>query len=371
MGRIRAGMMLGVLLLPLLLPAVAAQSSWRADGWLTVPVVGPHRLDHGDEFACAGMPGRDVFEDTDVIEECRTYLMDNIAASRWGEAPLSFGLNGPDGLEAEGEALATALAAVQEAGFEVIGDADYGAHGAGFTNIIRAGGSLEKNIASIEMIEAAAADEYVNLYWEARIEDLNVRKDGDVLGWVEGQPFWFTTWGEYHTQSLATFELVESNATHLVVEVGASPTSWSMPLSFSLESAASSVSFENGTEMPSFTLSNRSLDVGHRTTANMTYVSAFPGSRIIIETNVSQTPTPANFNGLTPFMATGHQTDDLFEWSSPFQDSSIRFTWLILPQARPLPSIILPFLAIILIIAIPVAIHLTVKKDRDSRDSTN
>ena len=29
--------------------------------------------------------------------------------------------------------------------------------------------------------------------WIAEMEDLNVRRDRDVVAWIDEQPFWFTT----------------------------------------------------------------------------------------------------------------------------------------------------------------------------------
>ena len=71
------------------------------------------------------------------------------------------------------------------------------------------------------------------------------------------------------------------------------------------------------------------------------------------------------FNNFTPFMAVGHHTTDLFEWSSPFQESPLRFTWLIEPQPELQPSWILPMLAVLVILAAPVAIQYTLKHDKD------
>ena len=52
-----------------------------------------------------------------------------------------------------------------------------------------------------------------------------------------------------------------------------------------------------------------------------------------------------NFNGMTPFIVFGHHVVDLFEWSSGFKDSSIRFTWLIEPRSVTQMDWILPIVA--------------------------
>ena len=64
-------------------------------------------------------------------------------------------------------------------------------------------------------------------------------------------------------------------------------------------------------------------------------------------------------------MAVGHHTVDLFEWSSPFQESPLRFTWLVEPQPDIEPSWILPMLAVLIILAAPVAIRYTLKHDQE------
>ena len=70
------------------------------------------------------------------------------------------------------------------------------------------------------------------------------------------------------------------------------------------------------------------------------------------------------FNNFTPFMAVGHHTTDLFEWSSPFQDSPLRFTWLIEPQADIEPSWILPMLAVLIVLIAPIAVYATLRHDK-------
>ena len=54
-----------------------------------------------------------------------------------------------------------------------------------------------------------------------------------------------------------------------------------------------------------------------------------------------------DFNGLTPMIVIGEHVTDLFEWSSGFQDSSIRFTWLIEPRPVAQMDIILPIIALV------------------------
>ena len=63
------------------------------DSWL-VNIIGPERLENGDEFGCHGYEGILTSENNWVIEGCKDYLMDSTNASRWGMAPISFGIPG-------------------------------------------------------------------------------------------------------------------------------------------------------------------------------------------------------------------------------------------------------------------------------------
>ena len=57
-----------IILLPMTAPAVVAE--WEDDNWLR-NIIGPERLELGDEFGCHGFEGVDVREESWVIEECR------------------------------------------------------------------------------------------------------------------------------------------------------------------------------------------------------------------------------------------------------------------------------------------------------------
>ena len=54
--------------------------------------------------------------------------------------------------------------------------------------------------------------------WIAEMEDLNVRRDRDVVDWIEDQPFWFTTPGEI-ISSQKVVEVNLFNNTSSIVEV--------------------------------------------------------------------------------------------------------------------------------------------------------
>ena len=66
----------------------------------------------------------------------------------------------------------------------------------------RNGGSLEKNVADIGLLESAEKDSLISIYWEARIFDLKVREDKSAVEFLENQDVWYTTWGEWFNHCL-------------------------------------------------------------------------------------------------------------------------------------------------------------------------
>ncbi len=362
--RLTALVLLGLLLIPIGLPSAAA---WQEDGWLTQDVVGGERLALGDEFGCHGLPGQNVYKDYSVIEDCKNYLTKRIDASKWGSQPLSFGLS-------EGEVGTELSVALQSEGFRIVGDV-----GIQMTNesellyLTRSGGSLEKNVASTEEIEQGIQENgYANLYWEARIADLNMRRDKDVLEWIEEQPFWFTTWGEYYS-SLHQAEQVSVQGNEIILR-GSNSTSggWNVPSTTSVNVVGANITSIARTDNLSFsTISaeTQHLRAGYRQTNSSHVYLTIPNNvevRITFDENFdSALISDANFNGLTPFMAVGYHTNDLFEWSEPFKDSPVRFTWLIEPKPDIEPNWILLGIAILVVLAAPTAVWWALKKDRE------
>ena len=353
--------MLGVLLLPLALPGAVA---WRADGWLSQEIVGGERLALGDEFGCHGMPNKGLADDIGVVNECKDYLTSQINASKWGSEPLSFGVyEGIGNLEYN---------VLNDAGFRVVGDDVITNQNSNIWSIGRSGGSLEKNVASSsDITEAIATNGYASLYWEAEIEDLNVRRDKDVLAWIESQDYWFTTWGEWYSSS---HEAIEVERTEQSITVKGSPTSeggWDVPgntlLTISGGQFLSVERIDDGT-IDELTIDDNHLKVGYRILNGTGVALTMPQDALV---RITWEGTDAEilleegaFNNFTPFMAIGHHTTDLFEWSSPFQNSPLRFTWLIEPQADIEPSWILPMLAILIVLVAPIAVKITLRHDK-------
>ena len=101
-----------VFLIPIISPSVAGE--WSDDGWLT-NLIGPERMENGDEFGCHGFEDVDTLEENWVIEACKEYLVSHTDSSRWGQDPISFGITG-DYVDNQ-----TALALVNS-GFLITGD---------------------------------------------------------------------------------------------------------------------------------------------------------------------------------------------------------------------------------------------------------
>ncbi len=353
--------LLSVLLLSLSMPNAVA---WRADGWLIQEVVGGERLGLGDEFGCHGMPGKYVEDDISVIEECKEYLTSQINASKWGVEPLSFAI--------ESESIdALTYNTMENAGFRIFGDHGVTNLDGRLWNVERNAGSLEQNVASKTMIEEAInRDGYASVYWEARIADLNVRRDRDVVSWLDEQDYWFTTWGEWYSSNHMATE-VERNSESVTLKGSSSATGgWDVPGNTRVTITGGEFSSVERIDGPidQLTLDNNHLKVGYRILNGTAVALTIPSEALVEITWVGEDAeiqiTQGTFNDFPPFVAVGHHTNDLFEWSSPFQDSEIRFTWLIEPQPDVKPSWILPLLAILVVLVVPIAIRSTLAHDQ-------
>ena len=347
---------LGLLILPLFTHTVTADNNeyeYDEDGWLT-RIAGPERFNLGDEFGCQGMPDIDPFEDPNSVASCRSYLIERVEASRWGPSPITFGLQDGSSDSSMNQSIGDALVT---SGFQVsigpsIGDERIEA-------IDFDAGSLEKNVASIEAIEASMDDGTpVVLRWIAELGDLNVRKDPDVVSWIESSTVLVYHSGRYHTSRQSASISPNGSESIILNQPSVNIGDWSTPgnnvisLVNSTENGlqVESVRWMNGTTLPPLDEMNRHLRVGWRVISGDLYISIAPGDKVEIQFSESIDELDiqvGNFNGLTPMIVIGEHVTDLFEWSSGFQESSIRFTWLIEPRPVTQMDIALPIIAII------------------------
>ena len=348
-----------LLIIPLIAPAAAGE--WTDDGWLT-NLIGPERMENGDEFGCHGFEGVDSMQDNWVIDECREYLLDHTNASRWGKAPVSFGFSESS---LDNQTVSTLI----ESGFLIVGDMLEDTP-VGLASFVRNGGSMEKNSANFQLLESAEEDTLVSVWWRARVDDIKVREDKDLISWLENQDVWFTTWGEWHLHGIS------GNSTNFSVDGSKvtidSPKAerWSVPGTTSLqfEGGISAVHDSFGEIFPELSPDSRKLETGWRAIEGGILDTQSPGSSIILDLeeepdSISLTPM-STFNDLHHGVTVvGHHTTNLFQWSSDFQKSILTFTWLVERPSEETINWSLPIIAISVLIAVPIIVKKVVQMD--------
>ncbi len=358
-----ATIMLAVLLVSTCAPTVAGE--WSDDTWLE-NIIGPERLENGDEFGCHGYEGVSTVEENWVIEACRDYLMQRTNASRWGIAPVSFGIPGQNLDETTAEQLTSA-------GFLIAGDM-LSEVPKGLIMVTRNGASLEKGVADTSLIESAEEDTLVSIYWRARIDDLKVREDKDAIAWLEEQPYWFTTWGEWNLHSIASQSIVAPIKGSQITSTSQPASTWAVPgtIMLQFDAEVSGVYDSAGEQYPEIPPDARKLQVGWRQIEGGILLTQAPGSNLTIELESE----PESYHS-TPMMTfndhhhavtvVGHHTINLFQWTTDFVDSELVFTWLIERPAGIEHGWFLPALALTILIATPVTIRYLIRKDAESQ----
>ncbi len=355
----------GLLMVALLASATTAPSvvgEWEDDSWLS-NIIGPERLANGDEFGCHGYEGVQTTEEHWVIGACRGYLMGLANASRWGSHPISFGIPG------EEVDLATAAALV-DSGFEIVGDLQSQAP-AGLTAMYRNGGSLEQGVADTELLGSADEHSLISIWWRARIDDLRLREDKQVISWLEEQEVWLTTWGEWHHHRLSGSEVAVEMDGSTITATLTSHASWDVPgtVNLQFDPAVVRVISSSGSEFAQIAPEQRKLEVGWRATTEGMILTIAPGDSVTVQLDgesesILTTPL-ATFNDFHHAVTViGHHTTNLFQWSSDFQESPLVFTWLIERPAEIEMSWALPIIALAVLIAVPVSVRYFVRKDR-------
>jgi len=367
--RVVALTLLGLLILPLCAPVTA---EWEEDTWLTI-IIGPERLELGDEFGCHGMAGSETSDYELEISECRDYLTERINASKWGADPLSLGIDSDRLNEIDSDAIVSA-------GFAVLDQQIYPLNSE-IENLSYNGGSLEKNRQTVEAFQALIEDgvPMINFYWLARDHDVVVRLNSELVTSIESTAAWFTTWGEHasYQATKSQFSLDNSSSdSWLVTFESNSPSStgvyWNVPITNIFSNInADVVSVNYGDiSLDELEIDSPHLQTGWRQENNSLILTLMPGQQVSIVFDTSTNPdisqqTCDRFNCHTvAITVAGIHTDDLFDWSKRWADTPMRFTWLVEPREVAQYGWILPTLAVIVALCTPVAIIWLVKNDR-------
>ena len=364
-GKLQPLLVSALLCLPLFASPVAGE--WTTDTWLS-SVIAEERIANGDEFGCHGYEGVETIDDHWVIEACKDYLEGQTNASRWGKSPVSFGIESSVINEELGDSL-------KKSSFHIVGDMVEEAPD-GLSIAIRNGASLEKGVANKTMIESAEEDSLVSVHWRARIGDLRVREDKDVISWIEDQQVWLTTWAEWHYHR-ASGSSTTTSLDGSTITIESSPQvgidSWMVPgtVKLQFESTVLGVTDSQGQNIPLLTGNERKLMVGWRHVEGGIIVTQNPHSTVFVELendteSIESTPL-ATFNDFHySITIVGHHTTNLFRWTQDFSGSELTFTWLI---ERPSDDVVgwkLPIFAIAMLIAVPLSIVYLLRNDQFS-----
>jgi len=357
--RIIACLLLGLFASSTIAAPVVADVEWEADGWLTTALA-DERLTNGDEFGCYGIPGYSWFNDPGAVaKECRSYIENNTEASKWGDNALS--TYAPEGLTM--------------AQHNYISSQDFVVHGdnTGLTttawhdasdepsdvwdwyNLGRRGGSLEKEIGSLETVQSAVEEGgLVNLYWIGRVNEATIRHDRDIADYLQNDAeAWMTTWGQawsywssnrcYEHSRVLDEEAATLTFSSIITEqcTSVAPNAWNVPTTWRL-------SFENATvvdvrDVLGQSMANlsgeRQTSEGWRMDGEELLVSVQRGTIVTIVLdgeNISydvhnQTQFWNGYEAAVTIAA--HDTTELFLWSKRFDDEDqLRFTWLVSPR---------------------------------------
>lgn len=341
-------------------PVALAESAWQEDGWLTTTLA-QDRLDAGDEFGCYGIPGLSWQTDPGAVAtECRAYIEQRVAASSWGDVPIS--TYTPGGLTMAQHTT------VAEQGFVVHGDntglSVSAWHDANNTptdkwdwyNLGRRGGSMEQLIGSLEEVQTAVEEGgLVNLYWVGRVNDATIRHDRDISAYLAEVPnVWLTTWGEAwsywtvnncyefthdtRTEGEQTVLIFESLVTEECSAMN--PEAWNVPITWVLDLDGATAESIEGPSGPLTDITGvRKTTEGYvQAAGEYLHLSIVNGHQVEVRYNgssshdvVGRTEFFNNHSAAVTIAA--HETHDLFKWSKRFvDDDHLVFTWLVEPR---------------------------------------
>ncbi len=342
--------------------SMPVQAEYTEDTWLE-NVIGPELLALGDEFGCQGLEGISPEEDIETVSACSQYVASRINASRWGNNIISFGTP-------EGEISENLTEALVEEGFRIVGDMSE-SDDPRLRVITRNGGSIESGLSDRSLIENSEPGKLVSLYWVARIDDLNIRRDRDVVDWLSEQPYWFTTWGEWVTHEESSSRITANLVNGSTEITNPRSTGWATPGTIKITGLVDrpEIKWSDGGHAPIDQDENR-LRSGYRY-SNDTLIITIPQGESVILVGVKEDEIQFEatlFNDLVKGVTiAGHHTTNMREWSQDFRDTPLRFTWLIERSEIPEKTLFLPLLAMSVLIATPLAIRWVLIKDKEDQ----
>ena len=340
--------------------SLPVHAEYTDDTWLE-NVIGPELLALGDEFGCQGLEDISPEENTETVGSCSQYVASRINASRWGHNLISFGTP-------EGELSENLTQALVKEGFRIVGDMSE-SDDPRLTVITRNGGSIESGLSDRSLIEDSEPGKLVSLYWIARIDDLNIRRDRDVVDWLSQQPYWFTTWGEWVTHAESSSRITVNPVNESTEISNPSGLGWSTPGTVKITGLVDipNMEWSDGGYAPLDLEENR-LRGGYRY-SNGTLIITIPQGESVILAGVREDDIrvePTLFNDLEKGVTiAGHHATNMREWSQDFRDTPLRFTWLIERSEIPERTLFLPLLALSVLIATPLAIKWVLVKDKE------
>ena len=256
-------------------------------------------------------------------------------------------------------------------------------------NLGRRGGSLEKEVADIDALEAELdAGGLVNMYWIGRVNDATIRHDSEVAELLlSREDVWFTTWGEVwstwavfrcHEFSLEVDAEDARKVTFMLedtVACGSSnPEAWKVPTTWRYlppdGTTVTEVLFENETA-PNLE-GVRNTAVGVRTVENETLLSLTVGQSMVLMHDAPVERGDLDVLGMTDqwnglgvaVTIAGHDTWDLFRWSKRFNDEpELRFTWLVIPRDADPEMPWLPWVGLLAAVGTVVAMRHVIRSD--------
>jgi hypothetical protein len=256
-------------------------------------------------------------------------------------------------------------------------------------NLGRRGGSLEKEVAQMDLLEAELdAGGLVNMYWIGRVNDATIRHDGEVAAMLlERDDVWFTTWGEaWSTWAVSRcheFDLtvdpddgrrVSFTLKDMVACSSSNPEAWQVPTTWRFlppeGTAVTNVTIDG---LPAEDLTGvRNTAVGFRFEGNETLLSLSVGQRmdLLLDAPVNRSDLDVlgmtdQWNGLgVAVTIAGHDTWDLFRWSKRFNDEpELRFTWLVIPRDADPEMPWLPWVGLLAAVGTILAMRHVIRTD--------